>query len=217
MRPVCHPDSASGGKGFLLIAVPRSPHGPHAATAPLTKATNGPSLHRRAHGRQTSPPRATTPLGWNAATTPLRAVCCRLLRSDDASEHLAHSPGDPEGAPRRPPRRRPLMAPARRPGVERRRLRPTAGAWMHLDVDTFCVLRKAVERLRTDEAAGGFHSPTVASPTCPRRSDPVDQRRAPSRGTKREVAGAPAGTRPTRRRAPGPNDPYAGPTRRLRS
>ncbi|GHE11019.1 hypothetical protein [Streptomyces alanosinicus] len=32
-------------------------------------------------------------------------------------------------------------------------------AWMHLNVDTSGVLRKAVERLRVDEAAGEFHRP----------------------------------------------------------
>jgi hypothetical protein len=38
MRPVPNPADPNG-RGFLLIAVPRSPQGPHAVTAPLTRAT----------------------------------------------------------------------------------------------------------------------------------------------------------------------------------
>jgi Putative DNA-binding domain len=39
MRAVPNPDPEVGGRGFLLIAVPRSPQGPHAVTAPPTKQT----------------------------------------------------------------------------------------------------------------------------------------------------------------------------------
>lgn len=39
MRAVPNPDPAAQGRGFLLISVPRSPQGPHAVTAPPTKAT----------------------------------------------------------------------------------------------------------------------------------------------------------------------------------
>lgn len=39
MRAVPNPDPDVQGKGFLLLAVPRSPQGPHAVTAPVAKAT----------------------------------------------------------------------------------------------------------------------------------------------------------------------------------
>lgn len=39
MRPVANPDPDADGRGFLLIAIPRSPHGPHAVTTPPTKPT----------------------------------------------------------------------------------------------------------------------------------------------------------------------------------
>ncbi len=142
------------------------------------------------------------PVRLERADHTLQALCRHLLRSDDASEHLARiadSPVDPEGALHFGC----LLDLAKKPDgalwwwqfaagagnataayclylfhTRRGDLRDAdhwwhqhvvlgprdddfvpPPAWTHLNVDTPGVLRKAVERLKVDEAAGEFHQP----------------------------------------------------------
>ncbi|MFD8376912.1 hypothetical protein ACFV2Z_40250 [Streptomyces sp. NPDC059688] len=142
------------------------------------------------------------PVRLERADITLQALCRDLLRSDDASDHLARiadSPVDPEGAlhfgclldlAKKSDgalwwwqfaagagnataayclylfhTRRGDLRDADHWWHQYLALGPRDDdfvpppAWMHLNIDSSGVLRKAVERLKVDEAAGEFHHP----------------------------------------------------------
>ncbi|MFE0630869.1 helix-turn-helix domain-containing protein [Streptomyces sp. NPDC058864] len=80
MRPVPNPDPTADGRGFLLIAVPRSPHGPHAVTAPLAKATKEALRYPR---------RAASKTDWLTETDVATAYQRRFTASADRTDRLA--------------------------------------------------------------------------------------------------------------------------------
>ncbi|GAB2622722.1 hypothetical protein GCM10027168_63380 [Streptomyces capparidis] len=80
MRAVPNPDPQAQGRGFLLIAVPRSPHAPHAITAPLTKKTKEVLLYPR---------RAASKTDWLTETDVATAYLRRFTAAADRIQRLA--------------------------------------------------------------------------------------------------------------------------------
>ncbi|MGW3579838.1 AlbA family DNA-binding domain-containing protein [Streptomyces rubiginosohelvolus] len=79
MRAVPNPDPEAGGRGLLLIAVPRSPHGPHAVTAPPTTPTQKALRYPR---------RAASKTDWLSETDVATAYQRRFAAGADRSTRL---------------------------------------------------------------------------------------------------------------------------------
>ncbi|MFF7199129.1 helix-turn-helix domain-containing protein [Streptomyces sp. NPDC088197] len=79
MRAVPNPDPAADGRGFLLIAVQRSAHGPHAVTAPPTKATEKALRYPR---------RAASKTDWLTETDVATAYQRRFSEGTERSQRL---------------------------------------------------------------------------------------------------------------------------------
>lgn len=80
MRAVPNPDPAAGGLGFLLLAVPRSPHGPHAVIAPVAKPTRDALRYPR---------RAASKTDWLTETDVATAYQRRFAAGADRTDRLA--------------------------------------------------------------------------------------------------------------------------------
>jgi hypothetical protein len=79
MRAVPNPDPTAAGRGFLLIAVQRSPQGPHAVTAPPTKPTEKALRYPR---------RAASKTDWLTETDVATAYQRRFSEGADRSQRL---------------------------------------------------------------------------------------------------------------------------------
>ncbi|MFB8141714.1 AlbA family DNA-binding domain-containing protein [Streptomyces parvus] len=79
MRAVPNPRPEAGGRGLLLIAVPRSPHGPHAVTAPPTMPTQKALRYPR---------RAASKTDWLSETDVATAYQRRFAAGADRSARL---------------------------------------------------------------------------------------------------------------------------------
>lgn len=79
MRAVPNPRPEAGGRGLLLIAVPRSPHGPHAVTAPPTTPTQKALRYPR---------RAASRTDWLSETDVATAYHRRFAAGADRSARL---------------------------------------------------------------------------------------------------------------------------------
>ncbi|MFE8975826.1 MULTISPECIES: AlbA family DNA-binding domain-containing protein [Streptomyces] len=79
MRAVPNPHPEAGGRGLLLIMVPRSPHGPHAVTAPPTTPTQKALRYPR---------RAASKTDWLSETDVATAYQRRFAAGADRSARL---------------------------------------------------------------------------------------------------------------------------------